>query len=203
MIARLRFMLVLLPGLVLLSTARAMDVQTGIDPEAQLPYWELQNPQMSLRLVQRLPDQTRAFFLARGFSNENAELIAQSCVFQTVFKNTSNLNTPAALEYNLLDWSVLHNKEARKMKMREDWKREWVQREVPIAAQLAFEWALYPTWQIYQPGDYNWGMSIFDLRPGSVFDLEVVWQQSGKRHRAIIKDIKCAEDEVLAPRGNQ
>ena len=193
--------MLLLSGLILLNLVQAVEVQTGIDPEAQLPYWELRNPEMSLRLVQRVPDQTRAFFLARGFTNDNAELIAQSCVFQTVFKNTSHQTSPSPLQYNLKEWTVLFENQARKMKLREDWKPEWIKREVPIAAQLAFEWALYPTWQVYQPGDYNWGMSIFNLRPGSVFDLEVVWQQSGKKHTAIIKDIKCAEDIYVAPQG--
>lgn len=195
--------LTLLPGLAMLQLAQAVEVQTGIDPEAQLPYWELRNAQMSLRLVQRIPDQTRAFFLARGFSKDNAELIAQSCVFQTVFKNNSHQSDPSPLEYNLQNWTVVFEGQARKMKMREAWKPEWEKRKVPIAAQLAFEWALYPTWQVYQPGDYNWGMSIFNLKPGSVFDLEVVWTQSGRQHKATIKGIKCAEDVSLAPRGNQ
>ena len=198
----LQFLLIL-TTLLPMYAARAYEVQTGIDPEAQLPYWELHNSHMSLRLIQRMPDQTRAFFQARGFTPDNTELIARSCVFQTVFKNTSNQSIPSPLEYNLNDWTVRHNNTAGKMKMREDWKREWIAREVPIAAQLAFEWALYPTWQIYQPGDYNWGMSIFNLKPGSVFDLEVVWQQSGKHHSTIIRDLKCAPDEYLAPRGVQ
>lgn len=187
-----------IPGLVL-----ATDVQTGTDPDAQLPYWELRNPEMRLRLVQRLPDQSRAFFLARGFSSEHVELIARSCVFQTVFKNTSNLTTPSPLGYHLHDWTIHYKGTQRKMKVREDWKQEWQKRGVPMAAQLAFEWALYPTEQVYQPGDYNWGMSVFNLEPGSVFDLDVVWHQSGKQHTGTIKGIECAADVTLAPRGSE
>ncbi|MFO7602473.1 MAG: hypothetical protein R6X06_01515 [Gammaproteobacteria bacterium] len=193
--------LCLCASLCLLPPAVAVEIRTGIDPEAQLPYWEVHSPDMSVRLVQRLPDQTRAFFQARGFSNAHAELIAQSCVFQTVFKNTSNLTTPAALEYNLHDWTVHDNGTSRKMKMREHWKQEWQEREVPLAAQLAFEWALYPTQQVYQPGDYNWGMSVFNLKPGRVFDLDVVWQQFGKTTSATITGIQCAPDVVLTPQG--
>ena len=59
---------------------------TGTDEAAQLPFWEWQDGVMSIRLVQRLPDQTRAFFMARGFDKQHAETIAQSCIFQTVYK---------------------------------------------------------------------------------------------------------------------
>ncbi len=169
-------------------------LQTGIDPEATLPYWQISNRGMSLRLVQRLPDQTRGYFLARGFAEKEADLIAKSCVFQTVFKNESNKNQPSPLEYNLHDWAVSVGGRQQGLKLREDWQREWQKRKIPKAAQVAFEWSLYPTRQVYKPGDYNWGMSIFNLAPGTKFDLKVVWRQYGKRHTAIIKDMQCAAD---------
>ena len=168
---------------------------TGIDEQAQLPYWQISDEGMSLRLVQRLPIQSRGFFLARGFNKRQVERIAQSCVFQTVFKNISNeTSQPVPLTYNLRDWVVSINGTEQGLKIREDWAREWQAEKVPIPVQLAFEWALYPTEQEYKPGDYNWGMSIFNLKPGSVFDLKVVWQQYGKIHSVIIKNIQCAED---------
>lgn len=178
-------------------------LQTGIDPEATLPYWEISDTGMSLRLVQRLPDQTRGFFLARGFAKAEVELIAQSCVFQTVFKNESHKTQPSPLEYNLLEWVVISADKQQGLKLREDWKQEWQQRKIPLAVQLAFEWALYPTRQIYKPGDYNWGMSTFNLKPGTRFDLKVVWQQYGTTHTTVIKDIECAADVHLEPEGVQ
>lgn len=84
----------------------ATKLSTGTDEQAQLPYWEISDAAMSLRLVQRLPDQTRGFFAARGFAPEHAEIIAQSCVFQTVFKNESQRGTPSPLEYDLREWVV-------------------------------------------------------------------------------------------------
>lgn len=178
------------------------EITTGIDAEANLPYWELTAPGMSVRLVQRLPDQTRAFFLARGFSRAAVEQIAQSCVFQTVFKNTSNTTDPAALEYDLRDWTVQSGERRQGMKTREDWAIVWTEQDAPKAARIAFEWALFPTRQIYNPGDYNWGMSIFDLVPGTRFDLTLVWKQHGERHTARIEDMQCAPDSehaVTAP----
>lgn len=172
----------------------AGSVTTGIDAEAQLPYWEFNDGGVSIRLVQRLPDQTRAFFMARGFSADHAERIAQSCVFQTIFRNTSHESEPSPVEYDLRDWTVYHGGQGGAMKTREDWAGEWQRLAVGQGARIAFEWSLFPTRQSYQPGDYNWGMSIFDLKPGRHFDLELVWRQYGAVRTAVIKRIQCAPD---------
>jgi hypothetical protein len=174
-------------------------VNTGTDEEAQLPYWEIVEHGVSIRLVQRLPDQTRGFFQARGFSEADAERIAQSCVFQTVFKNASPASDPSVVEYNLIDW-VVHAAGARRaMKTREQWQKEWTERQAPQPARIAFEWALLPTRQSYRPGDYNWGMTIFDLRPGSEFDLDVVWRERGKDYVVRLNGVRCAPDIQLPP----
>ncbi len=178
----------------LLAAPAGAVVNTGTDDEARLPYWEIVEPGVSIRLVQRLPDQTRGFFQARGFSVADSELIAQSCVFQTVFKNPSTASDPVKIEYNLREW-VVHAAGARRaMKTREDWKKIWTARGAPPPAQLAFEWALLPTRQSYGPGDYNWGMSIYGLAPGTQFDLDLVWQQNGERRTARLKGVRCAAD---------
>jgi len=181
------------------ATAAAAELVTGTDPEAQLPFWEWREPGMSLRLVQRLPDQSRAFFLARGFSRDDVELIAGSCVFQTVFKNLSTADAPAALEYDLRDWVVHAGAQTRGMKTREDWAETWARRGVPQSARIAFEWALYPTRQVYNAGDYNWGMSFFDLAPGDAFDLVIHWNQGGERRTATLEGMRCAPDVDAAP----
>jgi hypothetical protein len=182
-----------------LSAPAAAVVNTGTDAEAELPYWEVVEHGVSIRLVQRLPDQTRGFFLARGFSVADSELIAQSCVFQTVFKNVAPPSDPGVIEYNLDEWIVHAAGAPRRMKTREDWQKEWTARRAPKAAQLAFEWALLPTRQSYRPGDYNWGMSIFNLAPGTRFDLDIVWRQGGERRRARLKGVVCAPDIEVSP----
>jgi len=52
----------------MIAATSGVVVSTGTDEEAQLPYWQAADGSVSIRLVQRLPDQTRGFFLARGFS---------------------------------------------------------------------------------------------------------------------------------------
>lgn len=182
-------------GLLCALSAAQAGVVTGIDAEAGLPFWELREPGLSLRLVQRLPDQTRAFFMARGFAREDVEPVANNCVFQTVFKNVAQGAGAAALEYNLADWVVSSAGNDLHMQTREHWAEEWSRRGIAKPARIAFEWALYPTRQVYNPGDYNWGMSVFGLAPGSRFDLTVVWKQGGERRTARIAGMQCAPDE--------
>ena len=62
---------ILAAGMLLLANASVAVVNTGTDDEALLPYWEVAEPGVSIRIVQRLPDQTRGFFQARGFSVES------------------------------------------------------------------------------------------------------------------------------------
>ena len=185
-----------------LSIPSLAQITTGIDTDAQLPYWEYSNGRVSIRLVQRLPIQTRGYFQARGFNKAQVERIAQSCVFQTVFKNNSHLTKPAPLHYNLRDWVVHHQGKTQGLKTREDWAKEWQKAKVKKSAQVAFEWSLYPTIQEYQAGDYNWGMSIFNLKPGSKFDLTLSWQQYGKMHTTKIPNIVCAADINPQPKEN-
>ncbi len=181
-------------GMLLMAQPVAAVVTTGTDDEARLPYWEIAEQGVSIRFVQRLPDQTRGFFQARGFSVADSELIAQSCVFQTVFKNLSLATEPVKIEYNLHEWVVQTAGAKRRMKTREDWKKIWIGRRAPQAAQLAFEWALLPTRQVYGPGDYNWGMSVFGLAPDTQFELDVVWRQNGERRTARLNGVRCAPD---------
>ena len=174
-------------------------VTTGIDAEAQLPYWEIAQGDISVRLVQRLPDQTRGFFQARGFAAADAERVAQSCVFQTIFKNVAPATDKGVLDYDLKQWTVHAGGKKNKMKTREDWQKEWAARGVSQAAQLAFEWSLIPTRQRYGAGDYNWGFSIFNLAPGTRFDLDLVWHENGARRSGRMNGIVCAPDVEVPP----
>lgn len=169
-------------------------MQTGTDESAGLPYWEWRTKNVSLRLVQRLPDQSRAFFMARGFSPSQADLIARSCVFQTVFKNITPPAQQRLVEYNLLTWRVVYAGKARSLKTREQWMQHWRRENVVPSAQIAFEWSLLPTQQQYQAQDYNWGMTTYNLAPGKRFDLTIKWTEDGREKIGRINDVQCAPD---------
>jgi len=181
-------------------SAASVALTSGIDEDAQLPYWQVTSAAVSVRLVQRLPDQTRGYFQARGFPVEDADRIARSCVFQTIFRNASERAVqPAPVSYQLREWVVHHAGRKQGLKTREDWQVEWRARHAPAPAQVAFEWSLLPTQQRYQPGDYNWGMTVFNLAPGAVFDLELVWHEGDRKQSAVIREIQCAPDERRDP----
>lgn len=176
-------------------------VTTGTDEQAQLPYWQWQDEVVSIRFVQRLPDQTRAYFAGRGFVSDDVKLIAQHCIFQTVFKNIATPESKASLEYDVDKWyAVVDGKQVR-LKMREAWQAIWTERNAKPPQKIAFEWSLLPTRQRYLPSDYNWGMSVFPVAHGTTFDLVLSWQINCKSSTATIKDMQCARDIYIAPTG--
>ena len=174
----------------LLMGNSAATSERGVDAETGLRSWEWREAGAVLRLVQRLPDQSRAYFQARGFSAAAAERIAAACVFQTIFRNESE----RPLSYSLDDWRVLHQGASGSLVTRERWDAAWREGEASEAARIALRWSLLPTRQRFEPGDYNWGMTGYGLPPGAVFDLELVVRLGDESMTRTIDGIECAPD---------
>ena len=172
---------------------------TGTDELAQLPYWQLRAEAMTFRLVQRLPDQTRAYFSGRGFSKKDTEFIAGHCFFQTIFTNTASTDNQHLLQYDASKWLVLYKNKLQPLVLREDWQTLWQQRKAKESQRIAFNWSLLPTRQQYQPSDYNWGMTVFKLPHGATFDLKLFWTLDGKEQNAKIERLQCAKDVYIPP----
>lgn len=171
------------------------EITTSSDPETGLSAWKLSAHGFELELIQRLPDQTRAFFQGRGFSSEIADEIGRNCVFQTIGKNRMNKKSGEAITISLKRWRIRTGNRIQGIKLKESWNKEWSDSQVDNAARIAFRWATFPTEQIFEPsGDYNWGMISFGLPPQSTFDLNVVWTHGNKEKSQWIKDIQCPED---------
>ena len=181
--------------LFLIPLPAVAEVLHGRD-ENDLQSWELRQGALSLKLIQRTPDQTRAFFLARGFPRETANEIATACVLQTIGRNLGGTEKPVSLGYDLHDWRVRYKGELRPIRLKEDWAEAWKSHpEIPEAARIAFRWATFPTRQQFEPGgDYNWGMTSFGLPPGSRFDLQLRWRENGQPQSAWIKNLQCPQD---------
>ena len=187
------WLLVLLSGLILLTLGKLQaEVILGVEQDSGLSSWEWQQQGVSLQLVQRLPDQTRAFFQGRGFSVIEANDIARACVFQSIFRNDGEL----PMNYDIDQWQIRHEGKRLPMKTREYWDKVWQKKDTKQAARIAFHWSLLPTKQSFQTGDYNWGMSSFGLLPGEVFDLHIVVTIGGKKVIADIPAIQCAADNT-------
>jgi len=180
----------LLLGLSLSTNLHAGSISTDTDPDSGLQSWTWHHNGVSLQLVQRLPDQTRAFFLGRGFSAQDADRIAESCVFQTIFRNDGN----EPIDYDLNDWRLSGPDGPEPLRTREVWEQDWQQAGIKSGPRIAFRWSLLPTRQHFQPGDYNWGMSSYGLPPGSAFDLSLLISANGNTIHGGIPLILCPED---------
>lgn len=191
---------VILLSLIAFNANASGEVITGTDETAQLPFWEWRDESVSVRLVQRLPDQSRAYFTARGFNREHAELIARSCVFQTIYKNVAKPGSDRLIEYDLSKWKIYSGGKELSLKLRDDWETQWSKLGVSQKAKIAFKWSLLPTRQSYKPQDYNWGMTVYGMKPGSRFDLQMLWTENGAEKKATLKNMECAPDVHLDPK---
>lgn len=171
----------------------AAPVTTGHDEATGLWYWEWNADGVVFRLTQRLPDQTRGFFLARGFDPASADNIATRCVFQSMFKNAGDAGF-GQVAFDLREWRIHADSAEWPLLVRSDWEKEWAARGLSEPARIAFEWSLLPTTQEYAPGDYNWGMTSYGLPPGSRFDLAFTWRHQGELHHGRIEGIECPPD---------
>jgi hypothetical protein len=186
-------------GLALLFTALApavaVEPQHARDPNTGAESWEIRAHGVSLKLAQILPDQVRGFYLARGFDTESVELMAtRHCFFQTILRNESGTGP---IHFDLAEWRTRTAAAEQRLKLVADWLPEWERRGVPQPARIAFRWALFPSEQSYEVGDWNMGMTTYSLPLGSRFDLEAVWQMGGdKRRKLVLTGVRCAADAV-------
>ncbi len=162
----------------------------SVNPESGIESWQFRDAGVEVLLMQIGSDQARAFFLGRGFQRTDVDHYASSCVFMTLVKNTS----ARALHYHLGDWSYAQKDGvARKLKLKDEWLREWKRRGVTKSAQIAFEWSQHPAQQILEPGDWNQGMATFLVPHGERFDLNVKWNIGRRVHAGRISEVLCAK----------
>jgi len=173
-------------------------IERGEDPATGLKYWLWDNDGFLLRLTQRLPDQTRAYFEARGFDKASADTAGTSCIFQTMIKNTGT-NPSEKITSDIRNWKVISGDVSKPLLHREYWRHYWLEHKQPESARVAFEWSLLPESVEYDINDYNWGMSSYGLAPGSQFDLIFTWQRQGKTYQGRINNVLCPDDIHLEP----
>ena len=150
--------------------------------------WETESYGVHLRMTQIAPDQARAFMAARGMDEKSVEEFARHCVFMTVLRNESR----QAINYCLADWRyVPEDGVPQVMLTKHDWLARFQPRNQPKAVKLGFEWAQFPVEQTFFPGDWNQGMTTFELPPGSRFDVVYRWRQGKKHHEGILKNVQC------------
>ncbi len=178
------------------AAAHAGEVVRITEPETGLPSWQWSDGRAAFTFNQRLPDQTRAFFQARGFGAEEAERIAQACVFQAIIRNTAT--TDHVMRLDLAEWRVRPaGGEFRPLIIEPQWQKRWAARDVAQPARIAFRWSLFPTRQSFEPGDWNMGMITVGLEPGATFDLAVAWHEGEQPQERLFPGMVCAPDLAM------
>jgi len=140
-----------------------------------------------------LPSASCSTFIC-GFSAAQAELIARSCVFQSIIRNIGPADGGGEVQLDLAQWRVQVAGRRQPLLLREHWAQVWAKQDVETAARIAFEWSLFPSTQTYAPGDYNWGMTLYGLDFGQRFDLEFNWKRNGVVHSGRLPGVECAND---------
>jgi len=165
--------------------------ETSRDPETGLESWQVEAHGIQVRLTQISPDQARAFYQARGFTPEQAEDYASSCVFMTVVRNIGTL----PIEHRLADWRyVAGDGKARALRSKAEWDAAWVDRGVSEPARIAFAWAQFPATQTFHAGDWNQGMTTYQLPPGSRFNLIVNWRAGDAGRKTTLENVRCTDE---------
>ncbi len=165
------------------------DTQRRTDPDSGALSFETRAHGVALSLTQLLPDQLRAFYLARGFSPAAAERFAGACVFMTVLRNEAATGEVA---FRLADWRVTAEGGARTLPDLNHWMGQWQALGVAEPARLAFRWAQFPPEQEYAPGEWNQGMLATGLPAGAGFDLIARWESAGSTYEGRLHDARCA-----------
>ena len=174
----------------LLAGSFLAHADSSVDPDTGLVTWQAETGGIQVRLTQIKPDQARAFYTARGFAAETAELYAAKCVFMTVVRNVGN----TTLQHRLADWRYTHAATTRPIRSKSHWDALWKKRKVNETARIAFNWAQFPATQTFAPGDWNQGMTSYRVPRGERFDLRFVWRSDGKIFSGTLHEVQCAAD---------
>jgi hypothetical protein len=166
----------------------ASQTQHSVDADTGAERWAVETPGLQVSLTQILPDQSLAFFLARGFPRAAAERYAAACVFMTIVRNPGS----AAADVDLRGWRVAGTPGVERLHTKEEWMTFWKEQGLGEAERIAFEWSQFPTAQSFEPGDWNQGMATVLAQPGTRFDLEIRWRSEGDCRTATLVGVRCA-----------
>lgn len=185
----------LLHGNGLAASEPLLNQRHWVAPGTGIHHWVVErNDGIYLEFSQRLPEQTRAFFQARGFTPEAAERLAGVCVIQTVIRNNSRT---AVIHTDIGNWRVMTGTGERPYRLESDWQKQWQNLNVSQPARIAFRFALLPAVQSLNPGDWLQGMTTLEVPLRERFDLKVRWTEDQANREATVGGVRCAADRTL------
>lgn len=166
------------------------ETRQSVSPESGLMTWETAKEGVHLRLTQISQEQAQAFMLARGMDEKSANEFADTCVFMSVLRNDSR----KPIKFCLAEWRYIpRDGTPQLMLTKHDWLARWQPRNFAKPVRIAFEWSQLPVEQTFSPGDWNQGMTTFELPPGSRFDVLYRWWQDGRLHEGTLHNVQCSK----------
>lgn len=176
----------------IITDISAANISRTSDTVSGQPGWIVQDGIIEIQLNPLTPDQSRGFYLGRGFSTKIANLIAQQCVFQIVIKNIAKTAASNEVKINLSNWKTHINNISYPLTTKTQWLENWSSQGESASAILAFRWATFPWEQNFTlPGDFAWGMLLFGSLSGAPFDVTVAWAHNDKYNDQRINDLSC------------
>ncbi|MDP2266699.1 MAG: hypothetical protein Q8J70_09135 [Thiobacillus sp.] len=163
--------------------------EPDVDPDTGLRSWQTDQAGVQVRLTQINSDQARAFYLARGFSAAATERYVAECVFMTVVRNIGDV----PIQHRLSDWRyTAPGKPPQRIRSKTEWERLWKKLGVKESARIAFTWAQFPTTQTFETGDWNQGMTTYNVPRDTSFSLTFVWRTGGTIHTGQLENVRCS-----------
>jgi len=165
--------------------------QHSVDAATGAHSWSLSTQGVHLSLTQILPEQALAFYVNRGFSLEQVNAYASSCVYMTVLRNDS---APGIVHFVRNDWTVSVDLQTHHLISTDEWIAQLQAAGANKSSLIAFRWAQFPVEQEYEPaGVWNQGMLSIGLPADSQFNLTARWDIDGKPLQAQLKGVRCAK----------
>ena len=131
---RSTFITVLIGLIPLLCLADAMQSRKT-DATTGVVTWETHAHGVTFSLTQILPDQARAFYVNRGFTLQQVESYATSCVFMTVLRNE---DARGRIHFVRNNWSIVSGGEDRPMETVAAWLQRLKKNKAGKSALIAF-----------------------------------------------------------------
>jgi len=175
--------------LVIYNNAMALEVSPTKNPDTGMLSWLVDEPKVSLKLIQLLPDYVTAVFSSRGLPPQVVDTLKDYCVFGTIIKNKSS----GTLAYRIADWRyVTPDGNEHALKTKTEWVKQWKVMGSP------YRWLFLPDDQTFAIGDWSQGFTTLKLPPNSTFNLNYSWRYQGETHQRTLKNLRCAPTQTAS-----
>jgi hypothetical protein len=150
---------------------------------AEMPADALKAAGIEFHISARTPEQTSAFYAARGLPTDAVRAIAQVCLLTVGMRN----NRSDVVWMDLAEWRFIDD-EGRPVQriQRIEWDAVWEQMAVPDAGRATFGWTQLPDIRDLQPGEPVGG-NLAVVPPQGNFTLQASFKTGVAKDGPVIR----------------